>query len=145
MKLKLQIEPRPASTWGITLANLLPRREWDEVRHRSYKEANYQCEICENADDKLNCHEVWGFDDRKKIQKLLTILCLCVLCHDVKHFGRSSQVYDKKYQEKLIKHWCKVNSKTKMDFQKHLAEIRMINKKRAGKLYVVKVGRGTLT
>ena len=144
MKLKLAIEPRPSSTWGITLANLLPKKEWDEIRFDCYREADYQCEICENVNDKLHCHEVWGFDDRKKIQKLLTIICLCILCHDVKHFGRSSQVYDKKRVEKLIIHWCKVNDKTKADFQKHLAEIRIINRKRADKYYIVKVGRRTL-
>lgn len=145
MKLKLAIEPRPSSTWGLTLANLLPKKEWDKIRSQSYREADYQCEICENVNDQLHCHEVWRFDDKKKIQRLATVLCLCRLCHDVKHFGRSSQVYPKDYVQKLIRHWCKVNEKTRADFEKHLTEIKLMSRKRANHYYVVKAGRRVLS
>ncbi len=144
MRLKLAIEPRPASTWGITLANLLPKKEWDEIRRQVYWEADYECVICGSNSSKLHAHEVWTFDDKKHIQRLVNIECLCRLCHDVKHFGRSSQVYPKDYQRKLIEHWCKVNKKTRADFQRHLAEVREINKKRANHYYIVKVGRRIL-
>lgn len=145
MKLKLAIEPRPHSTWGVTLANLLPRKEWDKLRFECYRDADYQCEICENVNDKLHCHECWKFDDRKKVQRLVGAQCLCVLCHDVKHFGRSSQVYPADYVQKLIRHWCKINEKTRADFSRHMAEIKLINQRRAKSYYIVKVGRRTLT
>lgn len=145
MRLKLAIEPRPHSTWGVTLASLLPEKEWNKIRFECYREADYKCEICGNVNEQLHCHEVWGFDDRKKIQRLSTLLCLCRTCHDVKHFGRSSQVYPKDYQRKLIRHWCKVNERTKADFEKHMAEIYAINRKRANHYYVVKVGRRILS
>ena len=145
MRLKLAIEPRPASTWGVTLANLLPPSEWNEIRHRVYWEADYECVVCGSKNGKLFCHEVWTFDDREKIQRLGGFECCCQLCSDVHHFGRSSQVYPKDYQQKLITHWCKVNKKTRADFGEHLAEIRAINRKRANHYYIVKIGRHVLS
>ncbi len=140
-KLKLEIEPRPASTWGVTLANILPRKEWAELARQCKWEADYTCVICKADGTKMHAHEVWEFDDKKKIQRLIDIQCCCVLCHDVHHFGRSSQVYSLRYQEQLIRHWCKVNKLTKADFQRHLQVIHTISKKRTRFHYQVKVGR----
>ena len=144
MKLKLAIEPRPISTWGVTLASLLPKKDWDQIRHQCYREADYTCTICGEQERQLHAHEKWKFDDKRKIQRLVDVQCCCVLCHDVYHFGRSSQVYSSKYQQELINHWCKVNKLTKADFQVHLAQIREINQKRVKIFYVVKVGRQIL-
>lgn len=144
MKLVLQIEPRPSSTWGITLATLLPKKEWDQIRHECYRIADYECVICGSTEGPLHAHEVWGFDDRRKIQKLVDVECLCKRCHDVKHFGRSTMVYSRNYQAELIAHWCKVNSKTRQNFEAHLAEIKEMSRKRANYYYIVKVGRNQL-
>lgn len=140
MKLLLSIEPRPVSTWGVTLSNLLPKKEWFELARQCKQEADYTCVVCGTESRKMHAHEVWSFDDKKKVQKLEDVICICVLCHDVKHFGRSTQVYGKRYQTELIKHWCKVNKLTKEDFQKHLNDIRTLNHKRVKVFYVVEVG-----
>ncbi len=124
---------------------MLPKKEWDEIRHRVYWEADHECVVCGARHRKLHAHEVWAFDDKKKIQKLIGIECCCALCHDVHHFGRASQVYSKNYQNELMKHWCEVNGLTPKDFQKHLADIHAISRKRADIYYIVKVGRGTLS
>lgn len=145
MKLKLEIEPRPISTWGITLANRLEKKEWDEIRHEVYRDAGYACEICGNTNDKLHCHEQWVLDDRKLVQRLVGFECCCELCHDVHHMGRSREVYPKDYVEQLVKHWCKANKKTEKDFRLYEAKIFEMNKKRANKFYIVKVGRKILT
>lgn len=140
MRLKLAIEPRPFSTWGVTLAALLPKKEWDKIRFECYRDADYKCAICGNVNEQLHAHEVWKFDDKKKIQRLADVQCRCRLCHDVNHFGRSSQVYPRDYQQRLIRHWCKVNGRTRADFEKHLTEIKLINRRRVNYYYIVKVG-----
>ncbi len=145
MRLKLEIEPRPISTWGITLASRLPKQEWDDLRAKVYRAAGYKCEICKDGDSTLNCHEVWGFKEDKRIQFLIKCQAICTLCHDVKHFGRSNGVYKKTYVETLISHWCKINKRTKADFQIYLKEIFRLNKKRADRFYIVKVGHRILT
>ena len=143
MRLKLAIEPKPISTWGITLASRLEWAEWNKIRQECFKKAGYACEYCGSGQN-LHCHEVWSYDDKKKIQRLVDFKCICELCHDVKHYGRSTQVKTKAYCKKLIKHWCEVNNKTEDDFKEHEAEVYRINRKRADIQYIVKVGRRIL-
>jgi hypothetical protein len=144
MKLKLGIESVPISAWGRSLANLLPRREWDDLRMQCYREANYKCEICGNTTLDLEAHEVWRFDDKRAIMALAYIQCLCKLCHGVKHYGRSKVVDGKRYAKILIEHWCSINDKTQADFAQHEAEVFKLNKKRADIYYQVRVGRRIL-
>ena len=144
MRLKLAIEPVPVSTWGKSLANLLPKKEWDKIRHESYKEANYECEVCGEVNLTLHCHEKWIWNNRSRIQRLVGIEVCCELCHSVHHFGRSQEVRSKQYVERLVAHWCKINEKTKRDFKLHQLQIFEINKKRANIYYQVKVGRRIL-
>ena len=144
-KLKLALEPRPISTWGITLASRLPPGVWDTVRRKVFRAANFTCEICSEDAQQLHCHEEWDFNERKKVQQLVALRCVCKTCHDVIHFGRSKHVYNKTYVEALIQHWCKVNKKTRSDFERHLEETHRISKRRANKQYVVVAGDMILT
>jgi hypothetical protein len=144
MRLKLRIEPIPNFTWGISLANKLPKEEWDELRQKAYKDSNWTCEICGASGVTLHCHERWEFDDKRKIQRLVRLECCCELCHDVHHYGRSKQIKSVSYLIKLVEHWCKVNKKTKKDFMLYESEVRAINYKRADIDYIVKIGRRTL-
>ena len=144
MRLKLTIQPIPNFTWGISLANKLPREEWYELRHKVYKDANYQCEICGADNGILNCHEVWAFDDRKGIQRLVRLECCCDLCHDVHHFGRTTVTKSASYVDRLIGHWCRVNKKNRGNFANYLALIKAVNRKRADIPYIVKIGRRIL-
>lgn len=144
MRLRLRIEPIPASTWGLSLASRLPKEEWDKIRYEVYRDADYQCEICESVNKTLHCHERWTFDDKKFIQRLVGFECCCELCHDVHHFGRSRATRSHSYIDRLIGHWCKVNKKTRKDFVIYEKEISLLNRKRADRQYIVKVGRRIL-
>ena len=144
MRLKLRIEPLPASTWGISLANKLPYNEWKEIRQKVYRDAGYRCEICGATDRTLHCHEVWVFDLRRKIQRLVRLECCCELCHDVHHFGRTSETRSKSYCERCVGHWCRLNKKSRSEFMGYLQEIKTINIKRADIQFIVKIGRRIL-
>jgi hypothetical protein len=144
VRLKLRIEPVPISTWGKSLAGRLPKKEWDDLRFSVYRNAGYECEICGDGSKTLHAHEVWKFDDRKAIQVLVKVECLCETCHNVKHFGRSKEVYPESYIKTLVKHWCKVNGRKPRDLLIHEREVFEINKKRANRYYIVKVGRRIL-
>jgi len=144
MRLKLKIEPIPISIWGLSLANRLPKEEWDDLRQRVYRDADYRCEICGRNNQTLHCHEVWSHDEKKGIQRLVRLECCCELCHDVHHLGRSKEVKSKSYVDKLVKHWCTVNKKTRRDFEKYEQEIFALNKRRVNIQWIVKVGRKIL-
>ena len=140
MRLRLKIEPIPNFTWGISLANKLPKDEWDELRHKVYRDADYKCEICGSNNKTLHCHEIWDYDDKKEIQRLVRLECCCELCHDVHHFGRTSEEKSSTYIDRCIGHWCRVNKKNRGDFAEYLDYIKELNRKRADIQYIVKVG-----
>lgn len=87
--LKLQIEMVPSSCWFSNVRSQVSARQWDIIRHAIYKKADNKCEICSGRGSRhpVECHEVWEYDDTTHIQKLLKLVALCPLCHEVKHLG----------------------------------------------------------
>lgn len=86
---RLSIELVPSSSWGDNLRKICSRVQWDKIRKESYKRANYQCQVC-GAPGRLECHEVWDYDDENKVQTLREMVALCSACHEVKHIGFAS-------------------------------------------------------
>jgi hypothetical protein len=70
-KLKLKIELVPKTSWYNNLRNLLPRSVWDKIRKETFDYYNHKCGIC-GAEGKLNCHEIWEFDDKNATFNLYT-------------------------------------------------------------------------
>lgn len=87
--IRLSIELVPSSCWFSNLRAHLLLADWDRIRKASYAKANYRCEICNGVGSKwpVECHEIWAYNDKKRIQKLDGVIALCPDCHSVKHFG----------------------------------------------------------
>ena len=119
--MKLVIELVPSTIWYSNIRSLVSKETWDKIRKEQYEKANHKCEICE-ASAQLHCHELWNYDDESHVQKLIGFIALCENCHMIKHAGFSmhtlegSKIYER---DKLIEHFCKVNSCRKEDFIKH--------------------------
>ncbi len=118
---KLTIEPIVSCNWGISLAHYLPPQVWDTLRREVYARAKYTCEICGTSCEELHCHEVWAYDDEKKIQKLIALKCICRKCHHIKHWGSTvaevhKGVYPGTYLKELEQHFCSVNKCTAQQF-----------------------------
>jgi hypothetical protein len=141
--LRLQIQPLPNSTWGISLAHKLDTETWNFIRRECYKIAGYRCEIC-RAEGEMNAHELWVYDDKKLLQIFNGVECCCVLCHNTHHFGRSSLVFNLPQIEELIRHWCRVNKLTFADFVRHRDEVFALSAMRASKTYTVMIGKRVL-
>lgn len=103
----LTIELVPKTAWFTNLRSHLTSKEWDVVRKKCYKEANYQCEICGGKGNKhpVECHEKWDFEDGKITLKGL--IALCPSCHEVKHIGLAGI---RGRGEIALKHFMKVNN-----------------------------------
>jgi 5-methylcytosine-specific restriction endonuclease McrA len=88
---KLTVELVPKTVWGANLSQRLPRKEWDRLRHIAYDQADDRCEVCggTGTNGRLECHEVWDYDDENRIQRLVRLCALCPACHQVKHIGRA--------------------------------------------------------
>jgi hypothetical protein len=87
---ELTIELVPKTCWFSNVRSEATEEQWDRIRKDVYKKANYCCEICGGKGQhshRVECHEVWEYDDSAHIQKLAGLVALCSACHEVKHFG----------------------------------------------------------
>jgi hypothetical protein len=53
------------------------------------RQAGHRCELCggvggSNRGHTIECHEVWDYDDRTWVQRLVRLTALCPACHEVK-------------------------------------------------------------
>jgi|SRR5579885_955139 hypothetical protein len=119
--MKLTIELVPSSSWFNNVRAVLTRKQWDVLRKQVYSEAWDTCQICGGVGPKhpVECHEIWQYDDKKYIQKLIGMIALCPDCHMVKHIGLA-QLQNK--GEKALKHLMKVNKLSKKEAEKYIAD-----------------------
>jgi hypothetical protein len=90
---KLKIELVPSSSWYSNVRSNVTKEQWDLIRKDCYKKANYKCEICGDTSFNqgkkypLEAHEIWEYNEKNYVQKLIGIIGLCNYCHTVKHPG----------------------------------------------------------
>ena len=94
--------------------------DWDKIRKKTYRNANYKCELCgESGKDQgynwnVECHEIWDYDFKSSEQILTDFISLCPLCHKIVHLGLTIHLYENKKMtkqefDKIINHFYKVN------------------------------------
>jgi meiotically up-regulated gene 157 (Mug157) protein len=129
-KYRLTIELVPSTSWYSNVRSNVSRKEWDIIRNKCYKLAFNKCEICEGVGHKhkVECHEIWNYDDDKKIQKLTGLIALCPKCHKVKHIGLS--IIKNEYSI-AVKQIMKVNKISENDAVKYIDSCFEIWKKRS--------------
>ena len=118
--LKLNIELVPSSSWYDNLRNLISPKNWEGIRKNTYENFDHNCGIC-GSEGRLNCHEIWEYDDTVHIQRLEGFIALCNMCHFIKHLGYAGILADegKLDYDSLIEHFIKVNNCDKKTFNKH--------------------------
>ena len=122
---RLGVELVPATCWYSNVRSLLPTSEWDRLRKLSYEHANYKCEICggsgldQGYKHPLECHEIWNYNDRTKVQKLDGLVSLCPWCHLCKHIGRANAMG---YQAIAFAHMENVNDWDHKKVVTHVAQ-----------------------
>lgn len=104
-KLILLPELIPYSMHYKNVRAILSFADWQTIARISYKNSHYKCDIC-STKGKLECHEIWQFDDSNLVQKLVGLTSLCPDCHRVKHIGLAKKMG---HYKTTIKHMAKVN------------------------------------
>ena len=120
---KLNFEMFPEECWCSNLLSVLTRGQWDAVRFDAYSRAGGKCMICGARSSRLEAHEQWSYDDKKRLQKLETVIAVCRRCHEVIHIGRTFLVGRGAEAEE---HFCKVNGCTQSEFHAALAEANRV-------------------
>lgn len=113
--LRLPVELIPATTAGQNLRSILTHEQWNVLRHVVYSKAGYRCDACNEGNTQVHCHEVWGYDDGKHVQKLTGLRCLCWECHEATHMLHTTGTL----------FWLDV---------KHLARVNCITRRKARKI-----------
>ena len=119
-ELKLKVELVPKTSWYNNLRKHVDRKDWDTIRKQTYAIYEHKCGICDD-EGRLNCHEIWDYDDKRHIQKLVGFIALCDMCHHVKHIGLAGILADRGEldYEKVVEHFMRVNNCDKETFMKH--------------------------
>lgn len=130
----LEVELIPSTCHFSNVRTTVTTKEWDKIRHISYEAAGNVCEICKDTGKNqgykhnVECHEIWKYDDKKHIQKLVGLISLCPTCHQVKHIGRAIAIGK---QNEAIGQLLKVNKWTPEEAAAHIAESFEIYKERS--------------
>jgi hypothetical protein len=118
--LKLKIDLIPETCWYKSLRKSIRHCEWDKLRKKVYADQAGKCQIC-GAEGRLNCHEVWLYDQAELVQKLVRFRALCNMCNFVTHFGKAAVLAaeDKLDIEAVIAHFMRVNRVSREVFEAH--------------------------
>jgi len=122
---KLTIELIPKTCHYSNVRTTVTTKEWDKIRFISYEIADNKCEICKDTGKNqgykhnVECHEIWEYDDDNHIQKLIGLISLCVVCHQVKHIGRAIAMGREKLAHQQL---IKVNKWTQEQVNQHILE-----------------------
>jgi len=133
-KPKLSVELIPTTCHYSNVRTTVKPSEWDKIRFISYEAAGHKCEICgdtgKNQGYKHNveCHEIWEYDDTNHIQKLVGLISLCPICHQVKHIGRAIAMgrHQDAYNQLM-----KVNKWTPKQVEQHILESFELHRERS--------------
>ena len=122
--LKLTIELVPKTSWCSNVRTKTARAQWDKIRLKCYNDAHDMCEICgkTGTNGRIECHEIWDYDDENHIQKLIGLIALCPKCHQVKHAGLA-QIKGK--INEVISQLSKINKISNYDAEEMLREAFM--------------------
>ncbi|HEX2032690.1 MAG TPA: hypothetical protein VHS99_00765 [Chloroflexota bacterium] len=122
--LRLTAELVPATSWYENVRQVLPREAWDRLRRAVYARHRYRCAIC-GARGRMNCHEVWEYDDERHVQRLAGFTALCDLCHHVKHLGLAQLMAGRGEldYEAVVRHFMRVNRCDRATFEAHRREV----------------------
>lgn len=131
---KLTIELIPTTCHFSNVRTMVTPKDWDKLRFASYELANNKCQICgdnglnQGYKHKVECHEIWEYDDINHIQKLTGLISLCPTCHQVKHIGRAIAIGK---QKECFKQLAKINNWNQEQILLHITSSFELHKKRS--------------
>lgn len=131
---KLTVELVPKTCHFSNVRTTIKPSEWDKIRFISYEAANNKCEICKATGKEqgykhnVECHEIWEYNDTTHVQKLVGLISLCVICHQVKHIGRAIAMGK---QGICFAHLGKINKWTPLQVQEHIVASFELHKQRS--------------
>lgn len=109
---------------------VLSASQWNALRGKIADAAWNVCQICGGVgpNHPVECHEIWEYNEKTKIQRLAGMIALCPDCHMVKHFGYA-RVTGK--EEQAFKHFMKINELKKKEAETAISQAYEVWRKRS--------------
>ncbi len=126
--MKLQIELIPKTCWGSNVRTKVKKSDWDKIRKAVYEKEGMHCHICGESCTSLDAHEIWEFDEKNSIQRLVDIIGICKSCHNTIHFGRAQKIG---CQKEAIAQFLKVNDCDMVDLRNELLKVEEVYMRRS--------------
>lgn len=82
----------PSTCWFTNVRTCVSPRDWERLRRMVTRRAGHRCEACGAAEDRderrwMEAHERWSYNNKRSVQALRQLVCLCTDCHRVTHCG----------------------------------------------------------
>ncbi len=138
--LSVGLVPKPL--WGKSLAQLLPRHVWRQVREHVLAISSHRCVVCRSTGNLVG-DEVWAYDDATHVARLVSVRALCRMCHHVKHLGRSGRVLSQEEMDRVIQHALAVNECDRHTFATHVRQAGDVWKRRNKRRWTIDWGEYT--
>lgn len=81
--------PIPKPLWGINPRNIMGKKKWREVSQRVCKDK--LCQACGKQGGKHEAHEVYQYNLKLYRARLVKIVDVCWMCHQVIHWIHNHQ------------------------------------------------------
>jgi len=106
---KIDIQLVPKTAFYTNVRSNVSKEDWDDIRKAVYKKYNYKCMICggKGENHPVEAHELFEYNDKIHVQKLVDIVALCPTCHSVYHIGLTTI---RGSQNLAIQHLAKINN-----------------------------------
>ena len=143
MRLRLPIQLVPVRIQYMTLHRAVTQATWDRLRRKVYRAADHRCKACGKG-GRLNCHEVWKYDDKRGVARLTGFRALCPTCHEVCHTGSVDWFYSaspRPLDFEAAEYWCKVNGRGLAAWARHYRAAYRKREKRNRRRWRVDLGR----
>lgn len=120
--MKLTVELVPSTSWAKNVRSEFTTSAWKRITKKAKEAAGYVCEICGKTGRKgrIECHEIWEYDDKTHVQTLTGFIMLCPKCHRVKHLGRTLSVG---LAGEALAHLAEVNSLTPREVSDYVESV----------------------
>ena len=113
---RLTVELVPRTCWFRNVRSEVSSSDWSRLRRDILEKAGHRCEIC-GAGGRLECHEIWEYDEGKHVQRLAGLVALCQRCHEVKHIGLSEV---RGHRARAMEHLARVNGWSREDAELYI-------------------------
>lgn len=132
--------PLSNQTWFSKTSEHCSKRYWDQVGVLLKNLHQCQCAICFNVkpESEIDIQELWSFDDKRKIQKLVAYYPICIECLDKTTLSDADALADEEKQS-IAQYLARINKWSLAQANEHIVDAIVLKKKRNQSEWLVDV------